>query len=73
MLNDLRFALRQLRRTPGVAAIAMLSLGLAIGANSTIACVVNAVLLRPLPVPKPNELPAYRAGAREPTAALRIQ
>jgi putative ABC transport system permease protein len=56
MLHDLRFGLRTLSRSPGLAAAAVLVMGLGIGANATIFSLVNAVLLRPLPAAKPDEL-----------------
>jgi predicted permease len=55
-LADLRYALRQLRRSPGFAILAVLTLTMAIGANVVVFGVVNAIILHPLPVPEANRV-----------------
>ena len=60
MLDDLRDALRQLRKAPGFTTTAVITLALGIGATTAIFTLVHQVMLKSLPVTKPEEL--YRIG-----------
>jgi predicted permease len=61
LLQDFRYALRQLRRSPGFTAVAILSLGLGIGANTAIFTLIDGLLLKSLPVHEPQHLVAFGA------------
>src|SRR5438093_13022918 len=56
IMNDLKFAFRQLLKNPGFTVVAVLTLALGIGANTAIFSVVNCVLIRPLPFPAADRL-----------------
>jgi len=61
--RDVRLAIRQMRRSPGFAAVVVLSLALGIGANAAIFTLAHAMLMEPLPVSHPEQL--YRLGDRD--------
>src|SRR5580693_6744264 len=68
IFRDLIYALRQCKRSPGFASVAILSLALGIGANSAIFSILNALLFKSLPVAAPNELLVLRQQGRTAVA-----
>jgi predicted permease len=66
LARDVRHAVRQVRRSPAFALLAMLCLGLGIGVNTAIFGVINAVLLRPMPVTEPAQLVLVSRGETAP-------
>jgi macrolide transport system ATP-binding/permease protein len=63
--QDLRFAARQLRQSPGFAIVALLSLALGIGANAAIFGLISTMLLRPLPIAQPEQVFAIHQGKQK--------
>lgn len=70
--QNLRYTIRVLARNPGFAAVAILSLALGIGANTAIFTLVNALLLRDLPVRQPERLVEISANRRSGKSLFRI-
>jgi putative ABC transport system permease protein len=68
--QDLRFAVRQIRRSPGVTLVAILSIALGIGANTLVFSFVRALLLAPLPFAEPDRLVSIRTTTSVPNVMV---
>ncbi len=68
--DDLKFGIRQLTKAPGFAVTAILTLGLAIGANTAVFSLVDAALLKSLPYPEPERLATLGAEYRREGATV---
>ena len=71
MKRDIRFGLRQLRRSPGFAVTAILTLALGVGANTAIFTLIDSIILRPLPYPDQDRLVNISAGGFFPKGWIR--
>ncbi len=72
LVDDVRLSLRLIRRSPGFTVLAVIALGLGIGANTAIFSVVDAVLLRPLPYDQPERLAVVLHHGTDPVSAANL-
>ena len=68
--QDLRYGRRMLAKNPGFTLVAVLSLGIGIGANAALFSLADALLLRPLPVPHPSEVLTVASHSTNPNFVL---
>src|ERR1700684_2811336 len=64
LLQDLRYALRQLRKSPGFAFTVVLTLALSVGVATAVFCVIDAVILRPLPYANPDKIVSVESSSK---------